>query len=57
MKNNQPKFTDGKINAPMYAFLKKDSLASFQDKRKELSGEVSMTSVLSKQRKAAMERQ
>lgn len=57
MKNNQPKFTDGKINAPMYAFLKKDSLASFQDKRKELNGEVSMTSVLSKQRKAAMERQ
>lgn len=53
MKNNQPKFTDGKLNGPMYAFLRTDSLLSMQDKRKELNGEVPMSSVLAKQRRAA----
>ena len=53
MKNNQPKFTDGKLNGPMYAFLRTDSLLSMQDKRKELNGEVPMSSLLAKQRRAA----
>ncbi len=49
-----PKFTDGKMAQPMVTFIRSQDLHSFEDKRKELKGNVDLTNLIAKQRRAIM---
>ena len=55
-KEDLGKLTDSKINAPMHAIVRAESLKSFEGKRKEMKGNTDHAAMLRNQRRAIFEK-